>query len=91
MLALRRSADAAVLLSPHFIPNRNYRSQQRGGLRCVNGVILMVAAVCCTGSGFGQEEGTLHLRTTILPPEADMQRVAREFGEFHKQYMARYA
>lgn len=25
------------------------------------------------GSGFGQQEGTLHLRTTILPPESDMQ------------------
>lgn len=33
------------------------------------------------GSGFGQEEGTLHLRTTILPPEEAMQ-VGRgfEFG-----------
>lgn len=27
------------------------------------------------GSGFGQEEGTFHLRTTILPPE-------EKIGEF---------
>lgn len=31
------------------------------------------------GSGFGQEEGTFHLRTTILPPE-------EKIGEFVKLF-----
>lgn len=31
------------------------------------------------GSGFGQEEGTFHLRTTILPPEAKIGEFVRLF------------
>ena len=31
--------------------------------------VVLVLPVTCAGSGFGQEEGTYHLRTTILPPE----------------------
>lgn len=35
--------------------------------------------VTVPGSGFGQEEGTFHLRTTILPPE-------EKIGEFVKLF-----
>ena len=37
-----------------------------------------------------QEAGTYHVRTTILPPEADMAVVTRLFKEFHSDFMARY-
>ncbi|PSC68925.1 alanine aminotransferase 2 [Micractinium conductrix] len=46
--------------------------------------------VTVPGSGFGQEPGTYHVRTTILPPEADMAKVATKFSEFHKAFMQRY-
>ena len=39
--------------------------------------------VTVPGSGFGQEAGTYHLRTTILPPEADMAEVAEKLSKFH--------
>lgn len=46
--------------------------------------------VTVPGSGFGQEKGTFHVRTTILPPESDMQAVSDKFAEFHKGFMAKY-
>jgi glutamate--glyoxylate aminotransferase len=42
------------------------------------------------GSGFGQAEGTLHLRTTILPREAKMADFCDKFATFHKAFMAEY-
>jgi alanine transaminase len=46
--------------------------------------------VTVPGSGFGQEEGTFHLRTTILPQESDMEKVAQLLTNFHSKYMAKY-
>ena len=42
------------------------------------------------GSGFGQEEGTFHLRTTILPLEDKIVEVVEKFSTFHKEFMALY-
>ena len=42
------------------------------------------------GSGFGQEPGTFHLRTTILPPVEQMKRVVQLLGDFHKKFMDEY-
>lgn len=39
------------------------------------------------GSGFGQEEGTFHLRTTILPREEVMQQFNDKFKKFHTDFM----
>ena len=43
------------------------------------------------GSGFGQEEGTFHLRTTILPREEKMAEFVEKFKRFHEGFMAKYA
>lgn len=42
------------------------------------------------GSGFGQEEGTLHFRTTILPPEAKIKAVVERLSKFHGKFMDEY-
>lgn len=42
--------------------------------------------VTVPGSGFGQEPGTLHLRTTILPPENEMKLLTKRWKEFHVSY-----
>ena len=42
------------------------------------------------GSGFGQAEGTFHLRTTILPREAKMADFCQRFERFHKAFMAEF-
>uniref|UniRef100_A0A7S2XZX4 Aminotransferase class I/classII large domain-containing protein n=1 Tax=Fibrocapsa japonica TaxID=94617 RepID=A0A7S2XZX4_9STRA len=43
------------------------------------------------GSGFGQEEGTFHFRTTILPPEDEFEEVVQMFKDFHSKFMAQYS
>ncbi len=54
---------------------------------------LLEATGICTvpGSGFGQEEGTFHLRTTILPREEVMSGIVRKFAAFHNEFMKQYA
>ena len=42
------------------------------------------------GSGFGQEEGTFHFRTTILPMEEDMPRICGMLTDFHAKFMDEY-
>ena len=42
------------------------------------------------GSGFGQEEGTLHFRTTILPPEEKIKAVVERLSNFHGKFMDEY-
>lgn len=42
------------------------------------------ALPACTPPAPLQEKGTFHVRTTILPPESDMQAVSDKFAEFHK-------
>lgn len=42
------------------------------------------------GSGFGQKEGTFHLRTTILPPEEQMPTLVERFQSFHSKFMDKY-
>lgn len=42
------------------------------------------------GSGFGQQEGTFHLRTTILPQEDKIKDVIASFQQFHSKFMDEY-
>lgn len=42
------------------------------------------------GSGFGQAEGTFHIRTTFLAPEEQMPSVQQKFIDFHTRFFAEY-
>ena len=42
------------------------------------------------GSGFGQQEGTFHIRTTILPQEDDLEIMVKNFKAFHTSFMDKY-
>jgi alanine transaminase len=46
--------------------------------------------VVVPGSGFGQEVGTWHFRTTFLPPEHDMEEVVRLLSEFNTQILEKF-
>lgn len=46
---------------------------------------------CVPGSGFKQREGTFHLRTTILPPEDQFDRIIGLFTSFHQGFMKKYS
>lgn len=43
--------------------------------------------VLVPGSGFGQEEGTLHFRTTFLPAEETMHDTLKMMAKAHKRFM----
>jgi glutamate--glyoxylate aminotransferase len=43
------------------------------------------------GSGFGQKDGTFHVRTTILPSEKDMPAIMESFKKFNDDFMAKYS
>lgn len=42
------------------------------------------------GSGFEQEDGTWHFRSTILPPEDHVDEVIEKTSKFHAEFMDRY-
>lgn len=53
--------------------------------------LLEQTGICVVpGSGFGQEPGTWHFRTTFLPPEDKMQTVIEKMAKFHQDFMTKY-
>lgn len=46
--------------------------------------------VVVPGSGFGQAEGTFHFRTTILPPEDQIDAVVERLRAFHDDFLTRF-
>jgi len=51
--------------------------------------LLEETGICVVpGSGFGQLPGTLHFRTTFLPPRDEIQDLVARLGQFHRQYTA---
>lgn len=46
--------------------------------------------VVVPGSGFGQVDGTFHFRTTILPPEREMDEVNEAIKRFHADFVRKY-
>ncbi|XP_060071000.1 alanine aminotransferase 2-like [Ylistrum balloti] len=53
--------------------------------------LLEETGICTVpGSGFGEKEGTYHLRMTILPPEGEIKDVLGLFKEFHMKFLKKY-
>ena len=46
--------------------------------------------VTVSGSGFHQKDGTYHVRTTILPPEEQIESVIMRMSAFQKWFMEKY-
>jgi aspartate/methionine/tyrosine aminotransferase len=52
--------------------------------------LLEETGICVVpGSGFGQDPGTAHFRTTILPPMDEIEAVVKRIGEFHLAFTRR--
>jgi alanine transaminase len=50
--------------------------------------LLEKTGICVVpGSGFGQQPGTLHFRTTFLPPQEEIEALVLKLKEFHEQYV----
>lgn len=53
--------------------------------------LLEETGVCVIpGSGFGQKAGTHHFRTTILPPDEEMDEVVEKIRGFHDKFLREY-
>jgi alanine transaminase len=49
--------------------------------------LLEATGICVVpGSGFGQQPGTLHFRTTFLPPRDEIEALVARLAEFHLRY-----
>jgi aspartate/methionine/tyrosine aminotransferase len=52
--------------------------------------LLEATGICVVdGTGFGQQQGTAHFRTTILPPLEEIETVVRKIAEFHVAFVKR--
>lgn len=50
--------------------------------------LLEETSICVVpGSGFGQLPGTLHFRTTFLPPKSEIEELVSKIKVFHKKYV----
>lgn len=50
--------------------------------------LLEETGICVVpGSGFGQMPGTLHFRTTFLPPKDEIEELVVKMKDFHKKYI----
>ena len=50
--------------------------------------LLEDTGICVVpGSGFGQRPGTLHFRTTFLPPQDEIEALVKKLKTFHEQYV----
>jgi len=53
--------------------------------------MLDATGICVVpGSGFTQEDGTWHFRTTFLPQESQIDQVTQRMGKFHAEFMKKY-
>lgn len=87
-------AEGALYLFPRLeLPAAAVRQAQRLGLQpdelyCRE--LLESAGICVVpGSGFGQQPGTFHFRTTFLPPLEDFGAFSASLARFHHEFMAR--
>ena len=54
--------------------------------------LLEETGICVVpGSGFGQLPGTLHFRTTFLPPRDEMESLVEKMRAFHGGYVEQMA
>ena len=54
--------------------------------------LLEATGICIIpGSGFGQQPGTFHFRTTILPQKDMIKEMLGRLEEFHIKFLAEYS
>ncbi|MBX2992922.1 MAG: aminotransferase class I/II-fold pyridoxal phosphate-dependent enzyme [Bacteroidetes bacterium] len=64
---------------------RRLYEQSRDEAYCMK--LLEETGICVVpGSGFGQEAGTFHFRTTFLPPQDEIEELVEKLKAFHEKY-----
>jgi aspartate/methionine/tyrosine aminotransferase len=69
---------------------RREHDAKRDSAYCL--ALLEETGICVVpGSGFGQAPGTLHFRTTFLPPREEIEGLVTRLADFHARYVRRLA
>jgi alanine transaminase len=77
--------DHGVDLAALSPEERKFHEARRDEAYCLE--LLEQTGICVVpGSGFGQRAGTLHFRTTFLPPQEEIEDFVKKLGVFHEQY-----
>ncbi|RHW74227.1 alanine aminotransferase [Trypanosoma equiperdum] len=89
-------AFPTIELPPKYVKHNDEMNSKEGrqlapDARWALELLESTGIVVVPGSGFGQQPGTLHFRTTILPPEAHMERVVKALRQFQEGIWAKYA
>lgn len=78
-----------VRLPPKAIAAAKAAKQVPDAFYCMQ--LLENTGICVVpGSGFGQRDGTHHFRTTFLPREDKVEKVAKLMKDFHAKFMAKH-
>lgn len=78
-----------IVLPKAFLLEAQKLNKEPDVLYCLK-LLAETGILSVPGSGFSQKEGTLHFRTTILPPEDMMNEMMRRFKRFHSNFMNQY-
>jgi aspartate/methionine/tyrosine aminotransferase len=71
---------------PMAAAQRKAYEEQRDSEYCL--ALLEETGICVVpGSGFGQLPGTLHFRTTFLPPREEIEQFVIKLKKFHHRYL----
>jgi aspartate/methionine/tyrosine aminotransferase len=73
-------------LPPSFLAVAKEKGMVAAELYCLK-LLEATGVAVIPGSGFGQREGTFHLRTTFLPPEYKLDEVLERISSFHTNLM----
>jgi aspartate/methionine/tyrosine aminotransferase len=69
---------------------RRAHEERRDTQYCLS--LLEETGICVVpGSGFGQEPGTFHFRTTFLPPASEIEALVERLKAFHERYLRQLA
>mmetsp|Transcript_5673 Transcript_5673/g.17294 ORF Transcript_5673/g.17294 Transcript_5673/m.17294 type:complete len:479 (-) Transcript_5673:522-1958(-) len=78
-----------ITLPPKAIEAADKIGKKPDWLYC-HDLLVETGIVVVPGSGFGQEDGTNHFRTTFLPSEDDIEAAILSLSKFHVKFMAKY-
>ncbi len=78
--------ERGVVISEMAPEERRAYEAKRDTEYCM--ALLEQTGICVVpGSGFGQKAGTLHFRTTFLPPQDEIEDFVTQLRTFHEQYV----
>ncbi len=77
--------EQGVDLGLMSMEERRKYEQERDEAYCMT--LLEETGICVVpGSGFGQQPGTFHFRTTFLPPQGEIEELVKKLKMFHENY-----